>query len=150
MLSVVILASEPKPLAGLLARLTSGAVDGLVRQVIVAAPIREGLVDELCEETGADWAPSLNEAFVRTNSDWLLVVPADFRLRAGWIAALRDHLMSRRGAGLVRGETSDSLLAFLRARPFGVLVEATRARRVGEADLQGLRRELGSAAGWLG
>ena len=116
----------------LLSRLTAGAVDGLVRQVLIlAAPDQPGIA-ELCEDMGAGAHPTFAEAARVARAEWLMVLSADFRLRDGWIGALSDHLASgKREAAMVgRGGR-------------GVLVERGRALGLEGTDLNRLRRGLG-------
>lgn len=140
MLSVIIEArTEGERLPALLAQLTAGAVDGLVRQVlIVAEPDAPGIA-AICEETGAEAHPTIETAGTAARADWLLVLPADFRLRDGWIGAL-DHHLARGGEALVTGLSDGGLFG---RRPFGVLVERRRLEGRRGADLQRLRRDLG-------
>ena len=136
MLTVIIDArADATRLPALLAQLTAGAVDGLVRQVVIVAP-REGLVAELCEETGADTALTLGDAAQAARSDLLLVAPPELRLRDGWIEQLTRFVADGGRVARVTG-----LNGGLFNRPQGVLVE--RGRAVGHGDLAGLRRHLG-------
>ncbi len=124
----------------LLAQLTAGAVDGLVRQVLlVAAPGQAG-IDLLCEETGAEAHAGLETAAAAARARWLVVAPADFRLRDGWIKALETHLAGGGGPALVLGLAPGGLF---RRPPWAVLVERRRLEDRRGADLKGLRRELG-------
>src|SRR5881394_2182822 len=72
----------------ILSQLTAGAVDGLVRQVLLVAPPEQAGIADLCEETGAEAHPSLAAAAKAARAERLLVLPADFRFRDGWIRAL--------------------------------------------------------------
>ncbi|MFZ5718264.1 MAG: cell wall biosynthesis glycosyltransferase [Pseudomonadota bacterium] len=140
MLSVIIEArTAAERLPALLAQLTSGAVDGLVRQVLIVAEAGAPGIEDLCEETGADPHPTIEAAGAAARADWLLVLPADFRLRDGWIGALEHHL-ARGGEALVTGVSDAGLFG---RRPFGVLVERRRLEGRRGADLQRLRRDLG-------
>jgi hypothetical protein len=131
MLTVIVEArADADRLAGLLAQLTAGAVEGLVRQVLVVGP-RDGLIAELCEATGADVAPGWPDAMQAARSDLLLAAPAALRLREGWVEAVTRYVADGGRAAIVRGQ----------GRPVGLLVE--RARAVGQRDLGGLRRQLG-------
>ena len=131
MLTVIVEArTDADRLAGLLAQLTGGAVEGVVRQVLIVGP-REGLIAELCEATGAEAAGDWAQAMQAARSDLLLAAPAALRLREGWIEAVMRYVADGGRAAIVRGQ----------GRAAGVLVE--RARAVGERDLRGLRRQLG-------
>lgn len=148
MLSVIIDArTHADGLPALLAQLTAGAVDGLVRQVLIVAADGQAGIDHLCEDMGAEAHPSLETAAGAARADQVMVLPADFRLRDGWIRALGGHL-SRDGApAVVAGLAEGGLFS---RRPFGVLVERRRLEGRHGADLQGLRRDLGLRARWVG
>lgn len=141
MLTVIIDArAEVDRLPALLAQLTAGAVDGIVRQVSIVAPPGALGVDDLCEETGAEAYPSLEAAAGAARAEWLLVLPADFRLRDGWIGSLKGDFERKAAAALVKGISDAGLFG---RKPFGVLVERGRVADRQGADLKGLRRELG-------
>ena len=141
MLTVIIDArTQAEDLPSLLAQLTAGAVDGLVRQVaIVAQPGQAGIAD-LCEETGAEAHPTIEAAGTAARTDKLLILPADFRLRDGWIKSLEGHATRSAEPALVIGLSDAGLFG---RRPFGVLVERGRLDGGRGTDLQRLRRELG-------
>jgi len=148
MLSVIIDArTEAQGLPALLAQLTAGAVDGLVRQVLIVAADGQPGIDALCEDMGAEAHPTIEAAGVAARSDQLLVLPADLRLRDGWIKALEGH-MGRGGApAVVTGFSDNGLFG---RRPFGVLLERGRLQGSRGADLQRLRRDLGLGARRVG
>jgi hypothetical protein len=140
MLTVVIEArSQAERLPALLAQLTAGAVDGLVRQVLIVAAPGQAMIAELCEETGAEPVASLPLAAQAARSDRLLVLPADFRLRDGWIAALEAHMAAGGAQAAVVGLGEGGLLG---RRPRGLLVERGLVQD-GVDDAQRLRRRLG-------
>ena len=130
MLSVIVDASGTiDRLTGLLAQLTAGAVNGLVREVWIVASASATL-DEICEATGAERCDRMSEAAAAARYEMLLVVPADFRLRDGWIDAL-EHAG---GEGVVVGL----------GRSRGVLVVRRRAQQLADhVSLGRLRRKLG-------
>lgn len=141
MLSVIVDARrDTGNLPALLAQLTSGAVDGIVREVLIVAGEGAG-VEALCEEMGAERLSSLAAAAARAKSAQVLVLPADFRLRDGWIGALNHFLARGGGAALVTG-FAEGLFG---RKPYGVLIERERALGGHGADLHGLRRQLGLA-----
>lgn len=149
MLSVIVptLNSEPD-LAGLLARLVPAAVDGLVSQVIVLdAGSADGTL-EISQDAGADVVSTFASALAIVRRDWVLLLPPDLRLRAGWEGAVAGHLARRAGGALVLGEREgEGLLARLRPAPSGVLVERSALRGAGSSlDLVGLRRKHGGRA----
>lgn len=148
MLAVIIDArTEATRLPALLAQLTAGAVEGLVRQVLIVATDRQPDIELLCEETGADAMPTMAAAATASRADWLMVLPAAFRLRDGWIESVEGHLARGGAAALVQGLAEGGLFS---RRPYGVLVERRRLDGRDGADLQRLRRELGLRADRIG
>ena len=120
MLCVIIDARDDADrLPALLAQLTAGAVDGLVRQVLIVAADGQPGIEDLCEETGADAQPTIEAAAAAARMDQLLILPADFRLRDGWIGSLEGHLSRKRGPAVVAGLVEGGLFS---RRPFGVLL----------------------------
>lgn len=141
MLTVIIDArTEAERLPGLLAQLTAGAVDGLVRQVVIVAPAGDPEIAALCEDMGAGAAATLPAAAAMARAERLLVAPARFRLRDGWIGALSRQLAEGATSGLVVGQGDGGLF---RRPPYAVLLERDGLKGGDGADLQGLRRELG-------
>jgi hypothetical protein len=139
MLTVIIDArTKADRLPMILAQLTAGAVDGLVRQVLLVAANGQAGIDELCEETGAETHPSIPAAATAARADVLMVLPADFRLRDGWIQALGGQAPPAVITGL--GDAG-----LLKRPPTGVLVERALVGRAqqGVDTIQGLRRQLG-------
>ena len=148
MLSVIIDArTEAQGLPALLAQLTAGAVDGLVRQVLIVAADGQPGIDALCEDMGAEAHPTIEAAGGAARSEQLLVLPADLRLRDGWIKALEGHLARGAAPAVVTGFSDGGLFS---RRPFGVLLERGRLQGRRGADLQRLRRELGLRARRVG
>lgn len=148
MLTVIIDArSDAERLPALLAQLTAGAVDGLVRQVLIVAADGQAGIGDLCEETGADAHPTIEAAAKAARADQLLVLPADFRLRDGWMGSLDGHLGRDGGPAVVAGLMEGGLFS---RRPFGVLLERSRLEGRRGADLQRLRRDLGLRARRVG
>ena len=141
MLTVIIDARlEADRLPALLAQLTAGAVDGLVRQVIVVAPTGQADIADLCEEMGADVLPTIEAAATAARGDWLVVLAASFRLRDGWIGSLTGHLGRGSQGALVLGLPEPGLFA---RRAYGVLIERSRLASGQGTDLKRLRRGLG-------
>lgn len=148
MLTVIIDArTEAGRLPALLAQLTAGAVEGLVRQVAIVAAEGQPGIAELCEDMGAEAHPTIEAAAMTARGERLLIVPADFRLRDGWIGSIDGHLGRGGGAAVVSGLSDAGLFG---RRPFGVLVERGRLEGRRGADLQSLRRELGLRARRIG
>jgi hypothetical protein len=141
MLTVIIDArADQRGLTGLLAQLTAGVVEGLVRQVQIVADGDAPRIGELCEETGAEPHPTLEAGAAAARAERLLILPADLRLRDGWIGSLGSHVGRGGAPAVVRGLSDEGLFG---RRPFGVLVERGRLQGRRGADLQRLRRELG-------
>jgi hypothetical protein len=130
-------------LAGLLAQLTSAAVEGLVKEVLVVdAAHGEAIADAIaamCEDTGARAVGSVADGIGRAKSDWLLVLPAAIRFRDGWVERLKDRVTAGPRAAVVEGMKPSGLFA---RRPYGVLV--SRARASGKASLAALRSQQGA------
>ena len=133
MLSVIVDAQGAEDrLAGLFAALTPAAVEGLVREVLVAEA-----VDALCQDMGAEAAGDLVQAVARAKSDWILVLPAAIRFRNGWVERLADHLAAGPSEALLLGDRSGG---FLQRRLSGVLVRRSAAS--GLAALEALRKQV--------
>jgi hypothetical protein len=130
-------------LAGLLAQLTSAAVEGLVKEVLVVdAAHAEAVADAIaamCEDTGAKAVGSLADGIARAKSDWLLALPAQVRFRDGWVERLKDHVSAGPRAAIVEGMKPPG---FFSPRPYGVLV--SRAKASGKATLTALRGQQGA------
>lgn len=142
MLSVIVETGEAGDrLPALLAALTSAAVDGLVREVLIAGGGPPELLAVLREETGADLADGLAQAVAAARSDRLLVMPAKIRLRSGWLEALGGHVRGGGGDALIVGEGG----AFS-GRCYGVLIGRAAAQGLAHPDLKRLRGELGRGA----
>lgn len=134
-------------LASLLAQLTAGAVDGLVRQVLIVAADGQPGIDPLCEDMGAEAHPTLEAAGAAARAEQLLILPEDFRFRDGWIKAIEAHLARGAQPAVVTGFSDAGLFG---RRPFGVLLERSRLQGRRSADLQRLRRDLGLRARRVG
>ncbi|MFI4974208.1 MAG: glycosyltransferase [Caulobacterales bacterium] len=86
--------NSAEPLSRLLAALTPAAVDGLVRDVVLLDRGSTDATFELAEDAGASAlrGGSLGDALNIARGEWLLWLPADAGLDAGWRAALEAHL----------------------------------------------------------
>jgi hypothetical protein len=146
MLSVIVTRGAPSGLTGLLAGLTAAAVEGLVRDVQLVGGDDPGLLDALCEATGARIAPDLPAAVAHARSDWLLVVPPELRLGDGWVERLADHLAKGGGEARLQGPGA----GILRPGPRGVLIGRAKAERAAAGGLRRLARELGRGVRRLG
>ena len=137
MLSVIVETGEAaERLPGLLAALTSAAVDGLVREVLIVGGPAD-LLDVLREETGAEVAPDLKGAVAAARSGWLLALPASLKLRSDWLSRLGRHLREGGGEALLVGEGGA-----LSGRAYGVLIGKAAAAGLAAPDLKRLRRLL--------
>lgn len=148
MLSVIVDTGKAEErLAGLFAQLTTAAVEGLVREVLVTGPTWSELVaeavDGICKDMGAELAGDLKSAIRDAKSDLLLVLPAELRLREGWVERLRSYLAEGGRGAIIDAVKPPGLFA---SRPSGVLIEAGAARALLQPDLKGLRRQLGGGA----
>jgi hypothetical protein len=130
---------DPERLPALLAALTPAAVDGVVREVIIAGGGPPDLLTVLRDETGAELAADVGEAVARARSAWLLVLPAAIDLKTGWIEALGRHLQAGGGPAVIPGEGG----GWFRKAPEAALIGAEAARRLAQPDLQKIRRSLG-------
>lgn len=148
MLSVIVQAGEedgPR-LPGVLALLTSAAVEGLVREVTIAGGGPVDLLEVLREETGAELAADTGQAIAAAKSELLLVLAADFRPGVGWVEALGLHLRGGGREALLEGEGG----GLLKRRPYAVLVGRAAASRLAHPDLHRLRRAIGNGARRIG
>lgn len=144
MLSVVVAAKAgTERLPALLAELTAGAVEGLVREVVIAGGAPVELLTVLRDETGAELAPDLASALAACRSERLLVLPATILLRADWLARLRTHLQHGGGDAVILGQGG------ILRRGFGVLIQRAAAAALAHPDLKRLRRHLRARAARL-
>jgi hypothetical protein len=143
MLTVIVEAGDSTDrLPALLGCLTSAAVDGLVREVLIAGGGPRELLAVLHEETGAELVTSIAGAAATAKSDQILLLPASIRLKPTWLGALGAHLRTGGGEAILPG-----VGGFLRRAPFGVL--AKQSRVLAHPDLKRLRRDLGGSAARL-
>jgi hypothetical protein len=143
MLSVIVETAEAGDrLPALLSALTSLAVEGLVREVLIAGGGPPELLEVLREETGAELVPDLAQGIKLARSDRLLVLPAAIRLKPGWLEALAKHLKSGGGDAMIVGEGG----GLLGGKPFGVLLTRASAAGLAQPDLKRLRGQLARGA----
>jgi hypothetical protein len=142
MLTVIVeTADAGDRLPALLAALTSAAVEGLVREVLIAGGGPPELLAVLREETGAELADDLAAAIKAARSERLLVLPAKIRLKSGWLEMLARHLREGEGDAVIVGEGG-----FFSEKPFGVLIGQAAAAGLTHPDLKRLRGKLGRGA----
>jgi hypothetical protein len=147
MLSAIVVAgSEGERLPGVLAALTSAAVEGLVRDAAIVGGGPPELLAVLREETGAELVESLDAAIAAARSELLLVLPVDFRPRSDWVERLLVHLRNGGREAVLTGEGG----GFLKAAPYALLIGRSKAAGLAHSDLKRLRRALGREAGRLG
>ncbi|MDZ4317484.1 MAG: glycosyltransferase, partial [Phenylobacterium sp.] len=93
MITVIVPAHDSaEPLAGLLAALVPAAVDGLVRDVIVADGDADPATVALCEDAGATLLRgSIAAAAAVAKGNWLLIVAPEMRFPSRWIEIVADH-----------------------------------------------------------
>ncbi len=143
MLTVVLDArthAERLPL--ILTQLTAGAVDGLVRQVLLVAPGSDTGLEALCEESGAETCPTFAAAAGVARYDLILALPAAFRFRDGWIRALADKAPPAMVVGMGEG-------GLFSRPPSGLLVQRGLLEQ-GVDDIVALRRRLPLRIGRVG
>jgi glycosyltransferase involved in cell wall biosynthesis len=146
MISVIIPTHDSeRELAALLSVLVSAAVDGLVREVIAADAGSTDATLAICEDAGAEVAPSLEAAAQRAKGELLLVLPPAIRLRLGWEESLRRHMDGRGGTALLTEGRPTLLERFSGPRTAGVLISPEAFHRLKAQDLSDLRRRVGRA-----
>lgn len=148
MISVVIATlNQDRELGHSLAPLVAAAVDGLVREVVVADGGSTDATLELADDAGARivrTAPErrLAEGCAAARSDWLLVLPAGRRMSEGWQAALSGHLGL--GPGRAGYFSGGGLLASRAARRGGGLLLPRRLLAAGGGFAAGPLKLAGS------
>lgn len=142
MLSVVIASRNAAPdLAALMRALVPAAMDGLVREVVVADPAADADTEALCEAVGALLvAGGLREAAAAAKAEVLLAAPPGLRLGEGWISRLNEALGRGVRRGLIRGEGRGGLVGLFTPAACAVLVG--RATVIEAGDLDALRRRV--------
>ncbi|WP_312165521.1 cell wall biosynthesis glycosyltransferase [Phenylobacterium sp.] len=149
MISVIIPTSNAeRELQVLLPVLVPAAVDGLVREVIVADAGSTDATLVICEDAGAEAAADLASAAAMARGDLFLVLPPDLRLRRGWEESLRRHIEGRGGAAWLAEGPPTLVERLTGPRRAGVLLSPEAFRKLAPKDFADLRRRLGRAA-WL-
>lgn len=126
-----------------LAALVPAAVTGLVREVILADAGSTDATLEIAADAGAEVVRGdVAAAAARARGDWLLILPPESRLDAGWEAEAANHIDRRRDAAAcftlaveARGPAArirEALSGLGGPRPQqGLLVEKTRLDKPG-------------------
>ena len=152
MLSVIIpTLDSAADLQGLLAALVPAAMDGLVREVICADAGSTDPTREICEDAGAELvAGGLVTAAKTAKGAWVLVLPAQIRLRPDWVETMKAHLGGGMRPAVARGVREPGLAGWFGAVPAGLLAEASKvAERAETRDVAALVRALGTGAARL-
>lgn len=101
MLSVLIeTRNDEEGLARTLASLVTGAVEGVVREVIVCDAGSSDQTHHVAEHAGCHYLANapLAAGIRQAKSEWLLMLEPGARLRDGWIEAVVSHAGSASGA----------------------------------------------------
>lgn len=138
-----------RELQSLLSALVPAAVEGLVREVVVADAGSTDITDVICDDAGARLLQGgVSAAAKAAKSDWLLVLPVDLRLARGWHEAVADHLKDGGGEALILGVGAARgwLQRFKPPAQSAMLVRKETVTEAGrELDLAGVRAKLARA-----
>jgi hypothetical protein len=147
-LSVILLArASASEVALAMAALVPGSVDGLIRELVVAAPVGCEDLADLCEDAGAVLVRGrLAEGAAAARREILLGLPAELRWPEDGLRRLNQALTRGARAGLVRGEGAGGLMGAFKARPCGVLAPRADFAAGAAGGLAGMRRRLGGRA----
>lgn len=136
MISVVIeTRNDEDGLARTLASLVPGAVEGIVREVIVCDLGSSDQTHRVADHAGCHFLPSggVPAGIRHARSEWLLIVEPGARMMDGWIGAVRDHLATSveaaRFSAVANGGSSFLARLFSARRPLsqGLLIPRRQA-----------------------
>ncbi|MBL0937082.1 MAG: glycosyl transferase family 2 [Rhizobiaceae bacterium] len=100
MISVLIeTKNDEDGLAKTLASLVSGAVEGLVREVIICDLGSSDGTEVVAEHAGCVFLAGVRseDAVARARSEWVLMLQPGARLAPGWVEAAREHVAVAKG-----------------------------------------------------
>lgn len=98
MISVVIRTlNNAATLPACLGALVPGAVDAIVTEVTIVDAGSSDATLEIVEDAGAKRADTVEAAVAAAKADWVLLLPADLKLEAGWEAEAAAHLQTSGG-----------------------------------------------------
>jgi hypothetical protein len=155
MIRAVVLSSDsPADLAHTLGDLVPGAVEGVVKRVIVAASAdADEVLFEVTDDAGASFKRlegplGARAAAACASGDWLLVIEAGTRLSSHWHAGVGNHLRTRpEQAAVMQGDRAG---LFSAREVLALIVPRSAYDKAGgfktqDADLKPLLRRLGRA-----
>ena len=148
MISVIVPPRESgEALAGLLASLVPAAVDGLVREVVIADAGSTDSTAALCEDAGATLIyGSIAAAVAVARGDWLLIAAPEMRLPPRWIETLADHVARAREPALLLPPLRSGWLASRKRASEAARLVRTTTFHGAPGDLAALRRRFGRGA----
>ena len=148
MISVIIATrNDQRRLGRTLAALVPSAVDGLVRQVIVADGGSSDATLEVADDAGAVVLKGpLAEACAAAKEAWLLILDPGAKLADGWERAAHDHIVAVARPGVIRLGHRRGLLGMMSPAPaVGLLIR--KAEVAGEGGLGDMVRAARDAVG---
>ncbi len=134
MISVIIATrNDQRRLARTLTALVPSAVDGLVRQVIVADSGSSDSTLEIADDAGAVVVKGpLAQACASAKEDWLLILDPGARLADGWERTAHDHIVRIARPGVIRLGHRRGLLGMMSPAPaVGLLIRKAEAASEG-------------------
>jgi len=145
MISVVLATlNDARRLGETLAALVPAAVDGLVRQVIIADLGSTDATRDIADDAGATLvAGDLNAGLAAAKEAWVLVLDPGARLAPGWDAEVRNHASSGVGAAVIRLGPRRGLLSMIAPAPVVALL-VRRGALPGGSTLAELARAIRS------